>query len=594
MPGSRSGARSGSTFRERTRDRNVATVDPRIQSKPVLGAQQQVAQAEVRRQGLASKLSESRRLRTPTHSDPATRGSVTRFHRDPVDSHRSSTHFHARYYDRPDLIGHSYHHVHMYYDSYHHLHHRIIWPTYYYPVCYPFGPYWSFHYVWPYYHRKYVFISLGGWWPDDCYYLRYYWYGYHPYVWYGYYPVAREVVADSDTNYYTYNYYQSDGTTTSVQTDQPMDESTWAEVQAKLDRQKAQPGAQTLADTRFEEGVKSFESGDFNTAAKKFAEAMAQSPDDVILPFAYAQALFADGQYTEAAHQLRVALTKVTPDKEGVFFPRGLYANDDVLFAQIEKLVDRQDRSPDDADLQLLLGYQLLGVGETGYAREPLEQAAQDPKNADAAKTMLKMLEKVESKAGATANIDSRAADIMNRAEGKGGSDAQAPATPVPQTPGVLGAPLTSTPQPDQPVAPQEPAIDSSDVNEVKVHQSAPNTLGAPVVPDKPDAPSVPDQPSVPGVPEQAEPPAGAGSGAGTVTTPVKDAKVATGSAKLADKAEASVVAASWPPKARRDAAALMDYAGFGLMTLLGCLAVGLQWRHVNDRPVRALFGQRG
>jgi Tfp pilus assembly protein PilF len=575
MPGSADRVRSGSTFRDRTRDQSIAATDPRTQSKPVLAAQQQVAQAEVRRQGLASKLSESRRLRTPTRLDPAAGTSLRTFHSDPVDR-RSSLYLHARYYDRPDLIGHSYHHVHTYYDSYYHLHHRIIWPTYYYPVCYPFGSYISFHYVWPYYHRKYVFISLGGYWPDDCYSVRYYWYGWHPYVWYGYYPVAREVVADSDTYYYTYNYYQSDGTVSSVQTDQPMDESTWAEVQAKLDRQKAQPGAQTLADTRFEEGVKSFESGDFNTAAKKFAEAMAQAPDDMILPFAYTQALFADGQYAEAAHNLRVALAKVTPDKEGVFFPRGLYANDDVLFAQVEKLVDRLDRSADDADLQLLLGYQLLGVGETGYAREPLERAVQDPKNAEAAQILLKMLEKVESKAGATSNADSRAAGIMKRAEGKGESDTQTPATPAPQTPGAIGAQLSNTPEPDKQAAPKEPSQDSSDANEVEIHQTAPDKAGAA------------------GVQNKAEQPADRDDGGGIVPTQRNDTNSTVGGPKLSANAGANMALGSLQPAVRIGVPSLMDYAGLGLMTLLGCLAVGIQWRHVNDWSVRSLFGHRG
>ena len=91
----------------------------------------------------------------------------------------------------------------------------------------------------------------------------------------------------------------------------------------------------------------------------------------MILPFAYAQALFADGEYTKSAELLREALSRASPEKEGVFYPRGLYANDDVLYAQIEDLVDKLDRFGYDADMQLLLGYHLLGVGETGYAREP-------------------------------------------------------------------------------------------------------------------------------------------------------------------------------------------------------------------------------
>jgi tetratricopeptide (TPR) repeat protein len=333
------------------------------------------------------------------HRDTGTRLGVG-LHAD-VGTHRP-LYLHGRYYDRPDLIRHTDRHIYTYYDPYHHLHHRVIWPSYYYPVYYPFGPYGYCDYVWPYYHRKYVFISLGGWWPYDYNYMRYYWYGYHPYVWYGYYPVASEVPVGSD-NYYTYNYnyYGDDGSSTTYSSDAPLDPVTQARLRARLEQQKAtEPAPQTLADTRFEEGVKSFEAGEYAAAAVKFEEARRLSPNDMILPFAYAQALFAGGQYDKAADMLRGALKNVTPEKEGVFFPRGLYANDDVLYGQIDQLLDQVDRSGDDADLQLLLGYQLLGVGETGHARDQLEQASQDPKTAESAGILLNLVEKMEKEAG--------------------------------------------------------------------------------------------------------------------------------------------------------------------------------------------------
>ncbi len=333
------------------------------------------------------------------HRDSGTRLGVG-LHAD-IGTHRP-LYLHGRYYDRPDLIRHTDRHIYTYYDPYHHLHHRVIWPSYYYPVYYPFGRYGYCDYVWPYYHRKYVFISLGGWWPYDYSYMRYYWYGYHPYVWYGYYPVASEVVAGSD-NYYTYNYnyYGDDGSYTTYGSDAPLDPVTQARLRARLEQQKAvEPAPQTLADTRFEEGVKSFEAGEYAAAAAKFEEARRLSPNDMILPFAYAQSLFASGQYDKAADVLRVALKNVTPEKEGVFFPRGLYANDDVLYGQIDKLLDKADQAEGDSDLQLLLGYQLLGVGETGHAREQLEEAGQDPKNAESARILLNLVEKMEKEAG--------------------------------------------------------------------------------------------------------------------------------------------------------------------------------------------------
>jgi len=413
--------RSRSGLSTRTGDRSVASSQLQTQNSAAAAPQRQMVQAEVRRQSLSTRLMEHRqRVATAPGTGTADFGARTRgvapatsgLHRD--SGPRSSVGFradlgthrplylHGRYYDRPDLIRHTDRHIYTYYDPYHHLHHRVIWPSYYYPVYYPFGRYGYCDYVWPYYHRKYVFISLGGWWPYDYSYMRYYWYGYHPYVWYGYYPVASEVVAGSD-NYYTYNYnyYGDDGGNTTYSSDAPLDPVTQARLRARLEQQKAvEPAPQTLADTRFEEGVKSFEAGQYAAAAAKFEEARRLSPNDMILPFAYAQALFADGKYDKAADVLRGALKSVTPEKEGVFFPRGLYANDDVLYGQIDKLLDKADQAEGDSDLQLLLGYQLVGVGETGHARDQLEEARQDPRNAESAAILLNLVEKMEKEAG--------------------------------------------------------------------------------------------------------------------------------------------------------------------------------------------------
>ena len=356
-----------------------------------LDPQRQHAEATARRDQFGSRLNEhmiQRDFRRAGRDNIAERT----LRNDSFGYRRS--YLHASYYDRPDLILHRPHHLYSYYDDHYRMHHRVIWPSFYFTVGYPFGGHYYYDCVYPYYHRKYVFVSLGGWWPYDYDYMRYYWYGYHPYVWYGYYPVATEV-GGATNNYYTYNYYNDDGSATTYQNT----DSGYASTGPTLAQKRPEPKPQTQADTKFEEAVKSFESGDYGVAADKFAKAMELSPEDMILPFAYAQALFADGQYASAAAVLRQALKKVTPEKEGVFYPRGLYANDDVLFKQIEKLMNKQEEAGDNADLQLLLGYHLLGTGETGYAREPLEQASQNEKNAEAANVLLQLLDKVEKEA---------------------------------------------------------------------------------------------------------------------------------------------------------------------------------------------------
>jgi len=293
------------------------------------------------------------------------------------------------YHDRPHLVRHSYHHDHVYRDYHDRICTRTIWPRYRFAVCYSHGPLFTFRYVYPYYHRKYLFVSLGGYWPLGYRYTRYYWYGYHPYHWYGYYPIAREV-RGTTYNYYTYNYYSDDDA--GYQPNRVVN----SEIFENITEQTPEPQKPTLADVYFEEAVKAFEVAQYNTAALKFAKAMELAPEDMILPFAYAQALLASEQYSKAAEVLRDVLAKVSPDKEGVFFPRGLYPNEETLLKHIDRLAERAAQFSFDADLQLLLGYQLLGIGQHDRAVEPLMQAGRDMVNAEAAAALLVLLERIK------------------------------------------------------------------------------------------------------------------------------------------------------------------------------------------------------
>jgi tetratricopeptide (TPR) repeat protein len=309
-------------------------------------------------------------------------------------------------------------------------------------VYYDWGPWFTFRYVYPYYHRKYLFVSLGGYWPLDYCYTRYYWYGCHPYYWHGYYPIAREV-PDTTYNYYTYNYYTNENG--SYQPAQAVN----SEIFENVAERTTGPQEATLADVYFEEAVKAFEVAQYNTAALKFAKAMELAPEDMILPFAYAQALLAGEQYSKAAEVLRMALEKVSPEKEGVFFPRGLYPDEDSLLRHIERLAERAAQFSFDADLQLLLGYQLLGVGQHDRAVEPLMNAGKDLNNAKAAGVLMELLEKIKT--------------TDAKPESSAPAETPAPAiTPVPApntTPAPAPAPRQSPdPAPGEAVVPsQEP-----------------------------------------------------------------------------------------------------------------------------------------
>lgn len=330
------------------------------------------------------------------------------------------------YHDRPHQVRHTPHYQHAYRDRHNQLRHRFVWPTSRFSLYYRRGPHFTFRYVYPYYNRKYIFVSLGGYWPMRYRHVRYYWYGCHPYVWYGYYPIAREVRSGT-CNYYTYNYYGIDGTVVSEPSQTTdyiglVDHNTFADVREKLAQQTLeQPDEATLADTFFEDAVKAFEVCDYDKAVDMFANASKLAPDDMVLPFAYSQALFAKEQYSQAVEVLRAALrkespglTKDSPEKEGpplredqeVFYPRGLYPDDDTLFEQIDRLAEKAELYSFDADLQLLLGYQLLGIGEIDEALEPLLRASKDLENANAAATLLKLLEKIKAENSESENAD--------------------------------------------------------------------------------------------------------------------------------------------------------------------------------------------
>jgi tetratricopeptide (TPR) repeat protein len=142
--------------------------------------------------------------------------------------------------------------------------------------------------------------------------------------------------------------------------------------------------------------VKLFEAGSYDDAARQFREAVRLSPDDSILPFTYAQALFAEGDYAMAASVLREAMVNIPADDPTIYYPRGLYPDDDVLKAQIKALEKAAAEEPFSADYNLLLGYQYLGLGELDKVARPLSRAAQSPANTDAAGKLLDLAAKLE------------------------------------------------------------------------------------------------------------------------------------------------------------------------------------------------------
>ena len=294
-----------------------------------------------------------------------------------------------RYYeDRHHNTMPSHHRSHVYRDHYRRYCHTVVLPSYHFGLYYSWGSSYRHHYVYPYYHRRYMFVSLNGCWPSYSY-LRYHWYPSHYYDWYGYHPVAYQGGGDTN-NYYTYNYYNDNQQTY---------------VSPELTQAIAEPeppAEEGLADIYFDGAVKSFEEADYIRAAEQFETAMSLAPDDKIVPFAYAQSLFASGQYGEAAATLRAALKDISPEKDGIFYPRGLYLDEEVLLAQIDLLAAQSELFDKNTDLQLLLGYHLIGIGESSQAVKPLIKASSSMSNCSTSTVLLQLAEKLNSHSNET------------------------------------------------------------------------------------------------------------------------------------------------------------------------------------------------
>lgn len=264
----------------------------------------------------------------------------------------------------------------------------------------PYRSCWGLTYYYPRYHRRYVFVSIGGWWPCEYRYIRYYWYGCHPYYWYGSTVITPATVIEQNT-YNTYNYYGTAGTNASQKTstawkypfgDTNYDVSSYIEKISAPDA----PKYQTAADLCFDRAVNLFLAGKYGEAAAQFREAVRISPDDIILPFTYSQALFADGDYAHAAAVLRSAVAAIPDDQLTIYYPRGLYEKEETLLAQIEALEKAAQAEPFAADFHLLLGYQYIGIEKYDKAADHLKEAAKDPANQPAAQKLLDLLTQLQ------------------------------------------------------------------------------------------------------------------------------------------------------------------------------------------------------
>ncbi|MCF7954464.1 MAG: hypothetical protein K9M75_01550, partial [Phycisphaerae bacterium] len=168
-------------------------------------------------------------------------------------------------------------------------------------------------YIYPNYHSKYLFVSIGGYWPDEYRYRRYYKYGCHPNTWYGSRPIEYPSVDNSVTNNYYYaantqpaaqGYYDNSAGTyggvypssyagsydTTIDTSAGSSDNVYDDFSDVRDRLAAEqarqveeaiedaPAEESLADIYFDNAVEAFAGGDYQSAIDAVNKAIALAP----------------------------------------------------------------------------------------------------------------------------------------------------------------------------------------------------------------------------------------------------------------------------------------------------------------------------
>jgi uncharacterized protein HemY len=161
-----------------------------------------------------------------------------------------------------------------------------------------------------------------------------------------------------------------------------------------MDREKTRADdRQAGIDRHLDNIAEVFAAGDYDKALLLAKEAVDDEPDSTALRLLYSQTLFATEKHAYAAVVLRQALAQIQRQQQDLSYPIGFYPNADAINAQIDNLALKAKDNPDRADLQLLLGYQLLGVRKFDQAEHALKNAQDDVINAHAARMLIDLLQ---------------------------------------------------------------------------------------------------------------------------------------------------------------------------------------------------------
>jgi tetratricopeptide (TPR) repeat protein len=122
-----------------------------------------------------------------------------------------------------------------------------------------------------------------------------------------------------------------------------------------------------------EQGEAAFKAGDYKGAAYAWRHALVDDPQNPVMLLMLGQAMFANGQYNEAAGATQAAMQMLPKDKWGVVVTnfRDLYGNAGDYTTQLRALEKAVKDKPEDPAQRFLLGYHYAYLG---YPKQAIDQ----------------------------------------------------------------------------------------------------------------------------------------------------------------------------------------------------------------------------
>jgi tetratricopeptide (TPR) repeat protein len=133
------------------------------------------------------------------------------------------------------------------------------------------------------------------------------------------------------------------------------------------------PATSNAAGNFSEQGETAFKAGDYKGAAYAWRHALVDDPQNPVMLMMLGQALFANGQFNEAAGATQAAMQMMPKDKWGVVVTnfRDLYGNAGDYTPQLRALEKAVKDKPEDPAQRFLLGFHYAYLG---YPKQAVDQ----------------------------------------------------------------------------------------------------------------------------------------------------------------------------------------------------------------------------